>query len=97
MDRTRAELRRFIIDNFLYGRDGQLADTDSFLERGIIDSTGLLELVGFLETSYGITVEEADLIPDNLDSIAQLAQFLDRKLSQQKIPAVPHALGRQTA
>ena len=49
MDRTQAELRGFIVDNFLYGRACRLRDDDSFLETGIIDSTGLLELVNFLE------------------------------------------------
>jgi acyl carrier protein len=95
MDRAQAELRRFVIDNFLYGRDGRLRDDDSFLDMGIIDSTGLLELVNFLEKQYGISVEEADLIPENLDSIAQLAGFLQRKLDQRQAPMVPQQLEQQ--
>jgi acyl carrier protein len=75
------QLRQFVVDNFLFGQaaDG-LADTDSFLDRGIIDSMGVLELVGFLEESYGITIQDQELIPDNLDSIDKVASFLQRKL-----------------
>src|ERR1017187_4307692 len=91
MDSAQAELRRFVIDNFLYGRDGRFRDDDSFLDMGIIDSTGLLELVNFLEKHYGISVEEADLIPENLDSIVQLAGFLQRKLDQRRAGSVPAA------
>jgi acyl carrier protein len=64
---------------------------------GIIDSTGLLELVNFLEGQYGISVEEGDLIPENLDSIAQLAGFLQRKLDQRQAPVAPGQLKQQTA
>lgn len=73
------ELRRFIIDNFLYGRSVDFSNDDSFLEMGLIDSTGILELVSFLEKQYDITVEDVELVPENLDSIAQLASFIDRK------------------
>ena len=87
MSRTQSELRRFVINNFLYGRDCGFHDDDSFLDMGIIDSTGLLELVNFIEKDYGITVEEEDLSPDNLDSIERLAQFIERKLDAQKAVA----------
>jgi acyl carrier protein len=79
--RTHAELRHFITNNFLYGRDCGFRDDESFLEMGIIDSTGLLELIHFLEKHYRIEVEDADLIPENLDSIDQLCQFVERKLA----------------
>ena len=77
------QLRRFVIDNFLYGREETFSNHDSFLEMGLIDSTGMLELVGSLEKKYGIQVEDADLVPDNLDSIFQLTQFIQRKLQAQ--------------
>ena len=57
-----------------------LENADSFLDRGIVDSMGVLELVGFLEESYGITVEDQELIPDNLDSIDGVVRFVERKL-----------------
>jgi len=80
--RKHAELRRFITNNFLYGRDCSFRDDESFLEMGIIDSTGLLELINFLEKRYAIQVQDADLVPENLDSIDQLCQFIERKLER---------------
>ncbi|HET6491476.1 MAG TPA: acyl carrier protein [Burkholderiales bacterium] len=74
------ELRKFVIDNYLFGRDLDFSDDDSFLEKGIIDSTGVLELVSHLETSYGIEVNDDELLPENLDSINQVARFLNGKL-----------------
>jgi len=75
------EIRQFVIDNFLFGQeDVQLENDDSFMERGIVDSTGVLELVAFLEKKYQIKVEGKDLIPDNLDSITNLRRFIGNKL-----------------
>jgi acyl carrier protein len=75
-------VRQFIIQNFLFGQDdGTLRDEDSFLEKGVIDSTGVLELVAFLEAHYGIHVADEELIPDNLDSIAKLSTFIRIKTS----------------
>jgi len=77
------QLRQFIIDNFLFGQDGDgLSDGDSLLDQGIVDSMGVMELVGFLEATYGITIEDQELIPDNLDSIDKLVKFLTRKLQR---------------
>ena len=74
------EIRQFVIDNFVFGEDdGKLSNDDSFLERGIIDSTGILELVALLEGKYGIKIKEHELVPDNLDSINNLVRFIDRK------------------
>lgn len=79
---TAYELRQFILDNYLFGQAAfTLSDDTSFLENGIIDSTGLLELIAFLEKKYGIRLEDQEIIPDNLDSIAKLTQFIQQKLS----------------
>jgi len=75
------DVRQFIVDNFLFGQGGRLNDHDSFLEAGIIDSTGVLELVAYLEERYGIHIADHDLIPDNLDSVARVAEFVGRKLN----------------
>lgn len=75
-----ADLRSFVISNFLLGRQESLNDNDSFLEQGIIDSTGILELVAYLEETYGIEITEAELTPDNLDSINRIVAYLSRKL-----------------
>jgi len=77
---TAEKLRDFIIDNFMYGRSPEeLKNDDSLLEKGIIDSTGVLELVSFLEQTFGITVEDEELIPENLDSVNRLAAYLTKK------------------
>jgi acyl carrier protein len=72
-------MRQFIIENFLFGEDEGLQKDTSFLENGIIDSTGILELVAFLEETYDITVEDEELIPENLDSIGNVVQYLGKK------------------
>jgi acyl carrier protein len=81
MDQIRHELRRFVTTNFLLSdEDDVLGDDASFMEQGIVDSTGVLELVSFLERRYAITLDDAELVPDNLDSIGKLTAFLERKL-----------------
>ena len=79
---VRAQLRDFIVDNFMMGQDAAaLTDSGSLLELGIIDSTGVLELVGFLEETFQITVEDDDLVPDNLDSVDNLVKYIQGKSS----------------
>lgn len=77
------ELRTFVVDNFLFGQaNGSLPDDTSFLDSGIVDSTGLLELIAFIEQTYAIRLTDDELIPENLDSLARLTQFIDSKLAQ---------------
>jgi acyl carrier protein len=80
------EIRQFISHNFLL-RNGpdSLKDDDSLLEKGIIDSTGVLELVSFIEETFDIRVEDEELIPDNLDSINKLVIYVERKLNRQTV------------
>lgn len=76
-----AEIKAFIVSNFLFGQDGSgLADEQSFLETGVIDSTGLLELVSFVEQKYGISIGDRELVPENLDSLRNISQLVARKL-----------------
>ena len=76
----RAELRRFILANYLLSRDESLlGDGESLTGRGILDSTGALELVMHLEERYGIKVQDDELHPDNLDSVEKIAAFVERK------------------
>jgi len=74
-------LRKFIIESFLpsAGLD-TFEDKDSFMETGIIDSTGVLELLEFIEDKFNIRIEDEEVIPDNLDSLANLVFFIERKL-----------------
>jgi acyl carrier protein len=74
------KIRDFVVESFLLGEsNNDLKDTDSFLDNGIVDSTGILELVAFLEEAYDIQVEDEELIPENLDSIANVTAYLHRK------------------
>jgi len=78
----RQEIRQFILEAFLFGDESEpFADSDSFMQKGIIDSTGVLELTAFLEEKYGITVADEDMLPENLDSIDNLIRYLERKRS----------------
>lgn len=81
MSQAKQDIRKFVVDNFLFGQDDGLAEDASFLETGLIDSTGVLELVAYLEKTYGIKVNDDELTPDNLDSINSIAAFLQRKLA----------------
>ena len=81
MANMKGDIRNFIIENFLFGNANGLKDDTSFLEEGIIDSTGVLELVTFLEETYEIQVDDEELIPENLDSIDNVAAYLERKLA----------------
>lgn len=74
------QVREFIVTNFLFGKPEDDFDADtSFLEGRIIDSTGILELVAFLESTYGFSVEDEELDPENLDSLNRIAAYVERK------------------
>ncbi len=72
-------VRKFIIENFLFGDSARLVDNGSLLEGGIFDSTGILEVVMFLETTFGIAVADNELLPENLDSVDTIVSYLKRK------------------
>lgn len=76
----RTRIKGFILQNYLFSTDdSSLSDTDSLLEKGIVDSTGILELVAFLEEQYGIQVLDEEMLPANLDSVASIVAFVERK------------------
>jgi len=73
-------IREFLATNFFLGDDpAAIQGSSSLIEAGIIDSTGVLELVGFLEETYGIRIEDDELVPENLDSIDNIVRFVERK------------------
>ena len=78
------QIRRFVIEEVLFGENGDLTDETSFLEKGILDSTGVLELVAFLEKTFAIKIADAELLPDNLDSIQDAEEFVRRKMNEAK-------------
>jgi acyl carrier protein len=80
-----SRVRGFIIEQFLLNTDnGDLANDISFLETGIVDSTGILEIIAFLEETYGISIEDEELVPENLDSVNNVVSFIERKLKTPK-------------
>ena len=87
-------IRTYILENFLFTDDDSLLQNNaSFLEEGIVDSTGVLELVMFVEETFGITVEDEEILPENFDSVAQLAQYVRLKTGE----AVPNVGERLSA
>jgi acyl carrier protein len=82
MSEIKDKARAFIVENFLYGNDGNLKDETSFLEGGILDSTGVLELVSFLEETFSIHVEGDDLVPENLDSLNNIQAYVEKRISK---------------
>ena len=84
-----ATIRAFVLDNFLFTNDeSRLRDEASFLEEGIVDSTGVLELVMFVEETFGFTVEDEEIVPDNFDSVTQLGQYIRSKNGKETAKAV---------
>jgi len=77
---TEAKVREYILENYLFTNDqNALMNEDSFLDKGIIDSTGILEIIMFLEDEFGVKVEDEEMIPENLDSVKNIVSFIQRK------------------
>lgn len=80
MSSIKDQVRQYIVDNFIMGADEQpFSDSDSFLELHIVDSTGFLELIVFIEDTFGIQVADEDMVPENLDSLNAIEAFVNRK------------------
>lgn len=75
-------VKEFIIENFLFGEEEQLKLETDFFDKGIIDSTGVIELVSFLEETFSISIDDEELIPENLSSLKNIEVFLQKKLNQ---------------
>ena len=75
----RAKLRKFIESNFYVPEGEPLPDDGSLLDRGVIDSTGVLELIGFIEERYELAIADEEVLPENLDSIASITRFVGQK------------------
>ncbi len=80
-EKIKETVKEFIVQNFLFGQEDIKIDSDdSFLESGIIDSTGILELVTFIEETYGIEIADEEMLPENLDSLERISLFISNKL-----------------
>ncbi len=78
-----SQIRRYILENFLFTDDeARLRDDASFLEEGIVDSTGVLELVMFVEETFGIEVADEEILPENFDSVERLTRYVEAKLRE---------------
>jgi len=76
------QIRDYIVNNLLFGDGENLQSDTSFREKGVIDSMGILDLIGFLEKTYGINIEDDDLISENFDTLRDMSQFVERKLGK---------------
>ncbi len=86
MENYAARVKEYIIDNFLFGVDGDaLGEDDSFLQSGVIDSTGIVEVVAWIEETFGIKVRDMDLLPENFDSVNRLAAYIGRSVDAQRM------------
>lgn len=80
MNNHEPDVRKFLTDQFLFGDSRPLERDVSLFNQGIIDSTGVLELINYLEEHFGIKVQDDELLPENLDTIGNICAFLERKL-----------------
>lgn len=96
MTGIKEQVKAFLVDNLMMGMGGEpLADDTSFLDRGIIDSTGVIELISFLEETFGIHVEDEEMVPENLDSLVAIERFVREKAQAPALPMVDGDLGKQ--
>jgi acyl carrier protein len=79
MDNIKSRVRDYVVSSFLFGDGSKLGEESSFLENSILDSTGMLELINFIEQEFGISIDPSELVPDNLDSVKRVADFVQRK------------------
>ena len=75
------EIREFIVEKFLFGDGQMLTNNTSFQEKGIMDSLGILDLVLFLESTYGVKIEDEEVVPENMDSVNKIVMFMEHKLN----------------
>jgi len=84
---TRQAVRDFVTSSFFVSDEGSLTDSASLLELGVVDSTGVLEIITFLASAFGVTVEDDELVPENLDSIERITAYVTRKVQSSSAAA----------
>jgi acyl carrier protein len=84
---VREQVRDFVCTNFLFNSAAPIDNDSSLMEQGIVDETGVLELVMFVEETYGIKVDEVDLIPEHFDSIDRISSYIAEHLASQEDPS----------
>lgn len=89
MSNYAAAVKEFIVSNFLFGADdGSLGEEDSFLESGIIDSTGIMEVVAWVEETFDFKVKDVDLLPENFDTVKRLAMYISNNVGNEPINGI---------
>jgi len=78
----KTRVRQFVTATFYVPAPSQLTDAQSLLDSGIVDSTGVLEIIGFLQAEFGVNVEDDEILPENLDSVERLAVYIERKRNE---------------
>ena len=81
MQDIKAKVRTFLLDNFAMGGGVTIGDDTSFMEDHILDSTGFIELITFIEETFGLAVDDAEMVPENFDSLANIEGYVTRKLA----------------
>lgn len=84
---VKVTVRQFMLDNFVMGGDATIADDVSFMDSHILDSTGFLELIMFIEETFGVKVDDAEMLPENLDSLVNIERFVAGKRASAQAPA----------
>ncbi len=86
MESHREKIKNYILENFLFTNDlNAVEDDTSFLRAGIVDSTGILEIISFIEEEYQIQVQDDEVVPENLDSINLISSFIEKKMSEKGV------------
>lgn len=81
MEDIEQKIRSFVIDNLLFGQEGTFSNEDSFLENGMIDSMGILSLVEYVTETFGVSIGDTEIVPENWDSVNRIARFVQTKVS----------------
>ena len=81
-EQIEAEIREFLINNFIFDPSVRLDAKDSLMENGVVDSTGILEVLMWVESNFGVHVEDSEVLPENFDSIGNMTQYVLRKQSR---------------
>ena len=79
---VQSEIYQFIVNNFMFGQADGLRNDESLLQRGVIDSTGVLELVSYLQDNFNITVEDSEIVPANLETVQGIVAYVGKKLNR---------------
>jgi len=83
VDTIRAMIRDYIVENILFGEGQMLEDDMSFQDGGILDSTGMLEIITFVEEQFGIEIDDGEVVPENLGTLQRISRFVGRKIGIQ--------------